>query len=692
MSNRLKDEKSPYLLQHADNPVEWYPWCDEAFETAAKRDKPVFLSIGYATCHWCHVMAHESFEDEEVASLLNSSFVNIKVDREERPDIDNTYMTVCQLLTGQGGWPLTVVLTPEKLPFFAATYIPKETRFNRLGMTDLIPRISEAWEKERNKVLHSADQIVTGFKKTLELPEAKPLDNKVIQKGRRELEKRFDREHGGFGTHPKFPSPHNLTFLLQYSYSYNDTAALDMAKLTLEQMRLGGLYDQLGFGFHRYSTDKHWLLPHFEKMLYDQALLLAAYTEAWKHTEDPLFKNTVFEIADYVTEQLRSEKGGFYSAEDADSEGEEGKFYVWELEEIRSIFNDENFRLAEKIFNLKPDGNFRDESTGEKNGKNIPYLKKRIEHLTDEMNLEVKELTRKIEFIRKELKEKRSTRIRPFRDDKILTDWNGLMISSLAKAGTLFENETFIQLAIDAEKFISGNLMEDNKLLHRFRDGGAAIPAMADDYAFLISGLIELYQATFEIMYLEKAVDLNHEFLKNCWDTEKGGVFFTTDKGEMLLGRQKEIYDGAMPSSNSVTAMNLLNLARLTGNTGYEEKAAKLFSAFSSFLDKSPAGATYALSALMRAESTSSEVVICGDPGHHTTSEMLKTIHRTLKQPHVVLLKTAGNSARLAAIAPFTENFPVTSTPAAYICQQFKCEKPVHSAEELRKLVSTRDR
>lgn len=689
MSNRLQSEKSPYLLQHAENPVDWYSWTDEAFETAKQKDKPVFLSIGYATCHWCHVMAHESFEDREVAELMNESFVNIKVDREERPDIDNTYMTVCQLLTGQGGWPLTVIMTPDKKPFFAATYIPKETRFNRLGMMDLIPRISKAWRNERQKLLHSAEKITTGFRQTLELPQEDRPDEQVIVSARNNLGNRFDPDFGGFGSQPKFPSPHNLLFLLQYSNSFQDREAQEMACLTLEKMRLGGLYDQIGFGFHRYSTDNKWLLPHFEKMLYDQALLMIAYSDGWLNSKNEFFKQTVFEIADYISEQLTSAGGGFYSAEDADSEGEEGKFYVWTQDEIKSVLDPEEADLFVDVFNIKFDGNFHDEATGRKTGANIPYLTKKMDDLAEERGADSSRFNQQLEQIRKKLKTHRSRRIRPLLDDKILTDWNGLMIAALSHAGFIFDHPGLIASAKNAWSFISDKLVEpDQRLLHRYRDDEAAIPAMADDYAFLIWGLTELYQATFDPVYLKEALKLSSRFIDLFLDEEAGGFYMTSGDSEDLLGRQKEIYDGAIPSSNSVMAMNLLRLAKLTGQTELENKTDRLFTYFSAFLKESPAASTYAINSLITALKPSAEVVISGPSGHSLLQRLARTTVLKMKKPYIIHVITEKNKKSLAEIAPYTKHFPVDETPAAYVCHQFKCEKPVHTVEELEKVLT----
>jgi len=688
MANQLNREKSPYLLQHADNPVEWYGWNQKPFDRAAAEDKPIFLSIGYATCHWCHVMAHESFEDPEIARLMNETFINIKVDREERPDIDNTYMTICQMMTGQGGWPLTIIMTPDKLPFYAATYIPKSARFNRIGMRELVPRIGESWKKDREGILETAGRVQAGFRQTLDLPTGSTPGPEIIKEARRRLGQRFDPEHGGFGANPKFPSPHNLLFLLQYSQSYRDEKAEQMALITLEKMRLGGICDQIGFGFHRYSTDEKWLLPHFEKMLYDQAMLMLAYAEGWRQSGDPLFRETVLEIAAYVDEQLTSSEGGFFSAEDADSEGEEGKFYVWKTQEIEALLEPEDAALALDIYNFLEEGNFRDEATGEKMGNNIPWLQHRIEELAAGRNLAEEELKQRMERIRSLLKDERSGRVRPLLDDKVLTDWNGLMIAALSRAGLLLEDPSLIRMAERAWKFISKHLIDENgHLLHRYREGEAAVTGMADDYACLIWGLIELSQATLDIHYIEKAVELNAFFIEQFLDHERGGFYQTATGSEKILGRQKEIYDGAAPSFNSIAAMNLIRLSRLTGDTTLEEESDRLFQAFSAFLEESPDSATHALQALMMTQRPSAEIIVSGPPDDPEVRSLIRTVRQEMREPFVLLQKSGINAERLAEMAPYTTGYPAEESAALYLCRQFRCEAPVHTVEALRELL-----
>ncbi len=677
--NRLDQSKSPYLQQHSDNPVDWYPWGEKAFKKAKAEDKPIFLSIGYATCHWCHVMAHESFEDEQVAELMNDAFINIKVDREERPDIDNTYMTICQMLTGQGGWPLTIVMTPDKKPFYAATYLPKQSRANRMGLLDFVPAIQKAWKSDRENVLQSVEKIEQGFSKSLDIGKGTGhLPDELPDQTYQQLTRKYDQQEGGFSSEPKFPSPHNLLFLLNWYRLNDDEKALEMVHHTLRKMRLGGLWDHVGFGFHRYSTDHKWLLPHFEKMLYDQAMLLMAYSEGWKETGDPLLKQTAYELVDYVDDCLTSESGAFYSAEDADSEGEEGKFYVWGSNEIDSILDESDAGLFKSLYNIKENGNFQDEATGQKTGKNIPHLKDPLEE----------EQRQKIEKILEQLKEEREKRERPLLDDKILTDWNGLMIAALAKAGIIFNEKQFINKAEQAWSAIKEHCMsKESKLLHRLKDGEADIDGMADDYAFIIFGLIELYEATFQPKYLKQAVDLQYQFDKDFLDYEYGGYYFTASGAEKLLGRQKEIYDGALPSSNSVAALNLLRLSRLTGEPKFENRITKLFSTFSRQIKEAPTGYTFAVHAFQVSKSELVEVLI-------TTPEMNSVIEKPLEmcRDHVplgsaILVKTPELAAELQKVSPFTEHYKIDDLLMVYVCKNFTCEAPVHTISKLKKLL-----
>src|SRR5699024_10980247 len=621
--NRLARESSPYLLQHARNPVNWYPWGAEAFDKAQEEDKPVFLSIGYATCHWCHVMAHESFEDEQTAAMMNEAFINIKVDREERPDIDNTYMLVCQMLSGSGGWPLNVLLTPQKHPFYATTYIPKRGRQGRPGMRELIPWISRLWQNDREKIATSTDEIIRAFQKSNTFESGDQLDLSTLDNAYREFEGHFDEQHGGFGTAPKFPTPHNLMLLLRYARHREDSRALEMAEHTLIQMRRGGLFDHIGLGFHRYSTDREWLVPHFEKMLYDQALLLIAYTEGWQCTRNPLFRQTAEEIISYLMRKMCHPDGGFYSAEDADSEGEEGKYYVWSPDGIREVLPAAEAELAIEIYHITENGNYRDEPAVHRTGQSIPHRQKSKTELAKERDIPEDQLRSRLASIREKLLAARQKRVQPLLDDKVLTDWNGLAIAALAKAGRAFGDENYVRRAEQCWQFISAELMENGTgLKHRYRGGEAGIDAKADDFSFLIWGLIELYEATFNSTYLARAAELNKQFIDHFLDSEKGGFYFTPKSGEKLLGRKKEIYDGALPSSNSVAMMNLLRLGRLTGNTAWEERAEKTSRLFSTDIRKAPTGFGFALQSVLFAAAGSREIIIAGKKGHDTTREM----------------------------------------------------------------------
>ena len=578
--NRLKNEKSPYLLQHADNPVDWYPWGEEAFEKAAREDKPILLSIGYSTCHWCHVMEHESFEDPEVAKLMNETFVSIKVDREERPDIDNVYMTVCQLLSKGGcGWPLNIIMTPDKKPFFAGTYIPKESRFGRIGMVELVPRIKEVWKDKREEVLKSADSITEAVKKATGLTEGssgRDLTPAALTLGYNQLLGRFDETNGGFGTAPKFPTPHNLLFLLRYWKRTGDEQALSMVEATLGGMRKGGVYDHVGYGFHRYSTDPRWFLPHFEKMLYDQAMLALVFTEAYQATGKKEYEDTARQIFTYVMRDMTSPEGGFYSAEDADSEGEEGKFYVWTEDEITGVLGKDDAELIIKTYNVEESGNFSEEASGEKTGSNILYLKKPLPELARSFGMSADEFEGRIDKSRKKLFDVREKRVHPHKDDKILTDWNGLMIAALSKGASVFSDPLYSDAAKRAADFVLGKMTDGKgRLLHRWRDGEAGIGGSIDDYSFFIWGLLELYESTFDIKYLKAALDLQTEMTGLFWDDKNGGFYFTSHDAEELITRHKEIYDGAIPSGNSVAMLNLLRIGRITGDAAYDEMACK---------------------------------------------------------------------------------------------------------------------
>ncbi|MEJ2313461.1 MAG: thioredoxin domain-containing protein [Nitrospirota bacterium] len=639
--NRLIDEKSPYLLKHAFNPVDWHPWGDEAFEKARREDKPVFLSVGYSTCHWCNVMEEESFADQEAASLINEVFVPVKVDREERPDIDNLYMSVCLMLTGSGGWPLTVIMTPDKKPFYAGTYFPKESRFGRIGLMELIPRIRKVWEEQRDEVLNSAGQITDNLSRQSEAAPGKGVvDAALLDAAFEALRESFDQEYGGFGTEPKFPTPHVLSFLLRYWKRSGEGEALDMVKGTLRAMRRGGVFDHLGFGFHRYSTDRRWLVPHFEKMLYDQALLGIAYSEAYQATREEDFARTARMVFTYVLRDLTDPGGQFYSAESADSEGEEGKFYVWTAGEMRRVLDKTQAGAASAYYGVEEEGNFTDPLKGGKTGENILHMAKVPAEAAAGLGMGEREFDELMEKARGRLFDVRNKRIRPDTDDKVLTDWNGLMIAALSIGARALGEPGYSDAAVLAADFVLEKMRApDGRLIHRWRLGEASIEGQADDYAFMVWGLLELYEAVFEPRYLKAALELNAIFIEDFWDPESGGFFFTGQRGERMLVRQKTIYDAAVPSANSVAFLNLLRLGAMTANPEILGLASKLGKAFSGTVGESPSAYAQFLCAADFALGPSAEVVVVGDPKAPDTEAMLEALRGAFAPSKVVLFR-----------------------------------------------------
>jgi len=688
-SNRLAKEKSPYLLKHAQNPVDWYPWTKEAFMKAEKKDKPIFLSIGYSTCHWCHVMERESFEDEEVAEILNKNFVSIKVDREERPDIDKIYMKTCVLMTGSGGWPLTIIMTPQKQPFFAGTYLPKRGRAGIVGLVDLLGKVAKSWETDKSRLISAAEsateylvEYVTEKQREEELTEI-VFDEAFIR-----LLDGFDQSNAGFGTSPKFPSPHNLLFLLRYWKIKGRQQALEMVEKTLQKMRMGGIFDQVGFGFHRYSTDSRWLVPHFEKMLYDQAMMAIAYTEAYQATGKDEYRKTVEEIFEYVLRDMTNPKGGFFSAEDADSEGQEGKFYLWTEAEIKQVLG-ENADLITKVFNISREGNYHDEVHKDKTGRNILHFREPLLELSLDLGVSYEELASVLRNVRQKLFEAREERVHPLKDDKILTDWNGLMIAALAKGAQVFNARALSEAAENAVGFILEKMQRvDGRLIHRYRDGEATVDGNLDDYAFLVWGLIELYEATFDTRYLEEALRLQDDMLEHFWDKESGGFFFKADDSEKLLIRHKDFRDGAIPSGNSVAFLNLIKLSRMTGKTHYEEKAATLARAFSSHEEGTPSHNTMFLTALDFFIGPAYEIVIVGNPNSEETKNMLHAI-RTRFVPNKVMLLKEVDQKDLENLPGFTKDMKtIDNKTTVYICRNFVCNKPITEIEEVLEILA----
>ena len=685
-TNRLINEKSPYLLQHAKNPVDWYPWGKEAFEKARREDKPVFLSIGYSTCHWCHVMERESFEDDDVAGLLNETFVNIKVDREERPDIDAVYMTVCQVMTQSGGWPLTIMMTPDQEPFFAATYIPRTTRYGRAGMLQIVPRIKEVWKTKRADVLSAASEI-TGILNQSATDKGNRLSEETLRQANRSLSMRFDKTFGGFGGAPKFPSPHHFFFLLRHWKRTGDADALHMAEHTLRNMRSGGIYDHVGFGFHRYSTDERWVVPHFEKMLYDQALMAMAFIELFQVTGKAEYEATVREIFTYVLRDLTDEQGGFYCAEDADSEGVEGKFYLWTEKEIRGVLNEKEADLFLSLYRHPEDGDLP--------GMHEIPAGCFIPHLTPSAGdkKDLSGLLFSMEYIRKKLFSAREKRVHPHKDDKILADWNGLMIAALARGAQVLDEPVYAKAACRAMDFILETMQTgDGKLLHRYRSGEAAIDANVDDYAFVIRALLELYEATFQTQYLKKALEYNDDLFSNFLDQKNGGLFFTSLKAERLLTRPKELYDGAVPSGNSVAYGNVLKMSRMTGNADMEAKADAICKAFEAPAGAMPEAFTQFLCGLDFAAGPSGQVIITGDLGKPDTREMLRTLRKQFAPNNVVIFRPEKPvQPDIETIAPFVKaHLPLNGKATAFVCTDFACHLPTNDPQKMLELLDTR--
>ncbi len=616
-------------------------------------------------------MEHESFEDEEVAELLNKSFIAIKVDREERPDIDHIYMTVCQALTGHGGWPLSVFLTPDRIPFYAGTYFPKHDRMGTPGFMTLLNSITEAWKNQRDILMENGGKIVASISREHEAVKGVTLDENIISEAFGHFKDDFDETFGGFGHAPKFPTPHNLFFLLRYWHSTKDSTALEMVEKTLDAMQRGGIYDHIGFGFSRYSTDRKWLVPHFEKMLYDNALLAIAYLEAYHATKKAHFAETARQIFTYVQRDMTSPEGAFYSAEDADSEGIEGKFYVWKVHEIKEVLGENDGEEFCKLFDITERGNFE--------GYNIPNL---IKQTYPEGRKAFVQKCKDLLFNHRE------KRIHLYKDDKILTAWNGLMIAAMAIGGRILGEEKYTKAAERAYAFVQTKLVRnDGRLMARYRDGETSHPGYADDYAFLVWGLIELYETTFSPGYLEQALRLNSDLIKLFWDGDQGGLFIYGSDGEQLITRPKEVYDGATPSGNSVSALNFLRLARLTGQHELEAKAHQLFTAFSSNLSSYPRGYSYALTALMYAKAASREVIVVGN-GEPAKTEALLSVIKDIYSPFTVTMLLDDRNKSLTSVAPFAANYTtVNGIPAAYVCENFACSYPVMDAGQLKEML-----
>ena len=668
-ANRLLAEKSPYLLQHSYNPVQWYPWCEEAFEKAKAEDKPIFLSIGYSTCHWCHVMAHESFEDEEVAEILNKYFVSIKVDREERPDIDSVYMTVCLALTGQGGWPLTILMTPEQKPFYAGTYFPKKSRYNMPGLIDVLLSAAEQWSTEKERLKKSGDRIIRELNKFfVSSSEKGSLSKEILSRGYDQLSKSFDAVYGGFGSSPKFPVPHKLMFLLRYYKDFQEPYALEMVEKTLEGMYKGGIFDHIAGGFSRYSVDRKWLVPHFEKMLYDNALLTIAYLEAYELTGNELYKNVAVSTLNYIFNNLTSKEGGFFCAEDADSEGEEGKYYLFSQREITDILGEEDGEYFNEYFDISLKGNFE--------GRNIPNLLHKEKP---------QEKDAKITKITKKLQEYRSKRYSLNKDDKILTSWNGLILAALGLASRLLGDDIYLSYGENAVNFIFKNLIDsEGRLMARYRERDIKHKAYLEDYAFLVYGLIELYEASYNINFLSKAITLTEQMMDIFLDKEQGGYYLYGNDGERLIARPKELYDGAIPSGNSVIAFNLIRLARLTGRADLEEEAEKQLSYMAGTMEGYEMNYSFFLTAASLALGESRELV-CVLKDKQEEKDLIEYLRGIRDFNITVVVKNQENKEDIEELLPFTKEYDYINGEAAYyLCKGNVCLEPVNKLELLK--------
>jgi uncharacterized protein len=703
-TNRLIHEKSPYLLQHAHNPVDWYPWGKEAFDKAKKENKPIFLSVGYSTCHWCHVMEHESFENPSITKLMNDNFVNIKVDREERPDIDQVYMTFVQATTGSGGWPMTVFLTPDLKPFFGGTYFPPRDKWGQPGLARVLNKVAEAWKSDRERITASSDKIVSQLQGMIEVAGGgEKVSASVARKSYDQFASQSDAQFGGFGGAPKFPRPVTLNFLFDFYGTNRDSKegkhALEMSIFTLRKMAEGGIHDHLGGGFHRYSTDKFWHVPHFEKMLYDQAQLAIAYMTAFQITRDPLFEKTARDILDYVRRDMTGTEGGFYSAEDADSliaqgraDHAEGAFYVWSKDEIDRLLGADRASVFDYHFGVEANGNASEDPQGEFKNKNILIQRHDVADTAKKFSLTKEKVEQLLAESRKILFDARAKRPRPARDDKIVTAWNGLMISAFARAAQMLDDPSYLEAANKAADFIKQKLYraETNMLLRSYRQGASAVNGFASDYAFLIQGLLDLHEASFNVKQLEWAMKLQQRQDELFRDGKDGGYYSTSDKNSDVLLRIKEADDTAEPSPNSITALNLLRISYMLDQGSARQGAEKTISGFAKQIEKAPTSAPQMLIALSWSRSKPKQVVIAGKADDAATQAMLHEVHRHFV-PHEVLILADGGagqhffSERVEFMKSVTET---DGKPTVYVCENFVCQLPTTDLKTLANLLT----
>jgi len=668
-TNHLINETSPYLRQHAHNPVDWYPWGEEAFAISREQNKPVLLSIGYSACHWCHVMAHESFEDEEIARLMNDNFVNIKVDREERPDLDQIYMNAVQMMTHHGGWPMTVFLTPDAIPFYGGTYFPPQDRYNMPGFPRVLISVAEAYKDRRSDIAQTSDQLLNELRRLSETSGSEQsIEKELLDAAFVGITRGYDPVNGGFGGAPKFPPAMTLEFLLRTFVRTGNADALEMVRTTTTKMAYGGMYDQLGGGFHRYSTDAKWLVPHFEKMLYDNALLSRVYLHYYQVSQDELARETTKGILDYVIREMTNDEGGFYSTQDADSEGHEGKFFVWDIAEIKSVLGEKEANFFCAAYDITDSGNFE--------GENIPNIKHSLKVVAEKAGVTLDELNASLSQSKRKLFEVREQRIKPDRDEKVITAWNGLMLASFAEAGVVLDRPDYLDIARKNARFILSKLQRDGFLLRTYKDGVAKFNAYLEDYAFLIEGLTTLFETSGEIEWLNAALSLTDRMVEEFWDEDNAGFFFTGTSHEKLIVRSKDYFDNATPSGNSVAASVLLRLGILTDSEHFRNLAVSVFREVADSIRKYPSGFGYALSGLDFLLSTPKEVAIIA-----AEQSSLKTFVRAAWERYlpnkVVASALSGDSAAIGSVVLLQNRNLVEGKTAAYVCQNYTCKEPV---------------
>ena len=679
-TNRLAGESSPYLLQHAHNPVDWYPWGAEALEEARRQAKPILLSVGYSACHWCHVMERESFESVEIARVMNEHFVNIKVDREERPDLDAIYMSFVQMTTGSGGWPLTVFLTPDQVPFFGGTYFPPQDSYGRPGFRRILESLAQLYRRRREELVQNKQVLVEKLKEMTLLQETKePADERFLDDVLTTLQRQWDPRHGGFGGAPKFPSAMSLSFLLRYYRRKGTEAALKMVTVSLDEMARGGIYDQLGGGFHRYSVDERWLVPHFEKMLYDNALLGSLYLEAYQVTGRSFYRRIVEETLEYAKREMQHPSGGFYSSQDADSEGEEGKFYVWTPQEVVQVLGREEAGIFNEYFDVTVSGNFE--------GKNILHHRINRDACAARLDCSVTELQRRLDAARQRLLQERSQRIPPECDDKVLAAWNGMMLSAFAQAAFVLDRPDFLDVACKCAEFLFHEMVVRSRLRRSWKEGRVARVGFLEDYALVISGWLDVYQATGQDVWLDRAEELTQVQLSRFGDTQEGDFYFTPDDHEDLLIRNKEYFDNATPSGNSVSCLNLLRLAEFLGKNEYRRQAQRMLDRVTGLLKRYPLGFGYWLGALDFRLGPVREIAIVGP--HDQREDLLRVIRERFLPNKVVVVADAVSESLSRKMPLLAGKKAIRGQATAYLCRNYSCQEPVTTPQDLEAQLQT---